>query len=173
MTYPCQHCNGHIEFDACHAGESAACPHCGLETKLYVPKPPVTAQMAPQIKPNPPATKPSANKNELFCIRISSRAAVVFFALTTLCLALILVHAERALVRQNKATAILAAQVQQLQNNLQAEKKSEELLAAQIKSFQHQTSQFYPQTSQFQRPQTIIVRPESEGERWQHMGLGP
>jgi len=38
VTCPCQHCSGHIEFDASHAGTSVACPHCGLETKLFVPK---------------------------------------------------------------------------------------------------------------------------------------
>ncbi len=36
----CQYCNGHIEFDAAQAGETSACPHCGLETKLFVPTTP-------------------------------------------------------------------------------------------------------------------------------------
>src|ERR1035437_9752845 len=37
----CNHCSGHIEFDPEHAGQMVACPHCGLETKLYVPKVPL------------------------------------------------------------------------------------------------------------------------------------
>jgi len=37
----CGHCSGHIEFDSEHAGQMVACPHCGLETKLYVPKVPL------------------------------------------------------------------------------------------------------------------------------------
>ena len=36
----CNHCSGNIEFDSEHAGQMVACPHCGLETKLYVPKVP-------------------------------------------------------------------------------------------------------------------------------------
>ena len=36
----CNHCSGHIEFDASEAGQVVACPHCGLETKLYVPQKP-------------------------------------------------------------------------------------------------------------------------------------
>jgi hypothetical protein len=33
----CQHCNTHLEFDDRGAGQMVACPHCGLETMLYVP----------------------------------------------------------------------------------------------------------------------------------------
>lgn len=33
----CQHCSGHISFPAEMAGQMTVCPHCGLETKLYVP----------------------------------------------------------------------------------------------------------------------------------------
>lgn len=45
VTCQCQHCDGHIEFDASHAGESATCPHCGMETLLFSPPPP------PVLKP--------------------------------------------------------------------------------------------------------------------------
>jgi DNA-directed RNA polymerase subunit RPC12/RpoP len=38
----CGHCSGHIEFDSEHAGQMVACPHCGHETKLYVPKVPLS-----------------------------------------------------------------------------------------------------------------------------------
>jgi uncharacterized protein HemX len=177
----CQYCNGHIAFESSEAGRAVACPHCGMETMLFVPVQ-TNAPKPKQItttpsKPNPPAANPSPGQKELFSIKVTSRAAVVFFALTTLCLALILGHEEWALIRRDKATAVLAAQVQQLQNNLQAEKKSEELLAAQLKQLQNsqqvQNSQFQrqDQNTQFQRPQTIIVRPESQGQHWQHMGL--
>jgi ribosomal protein S27E len=33
----CQHCDGHIAFDASNAGETVACPHCGLETIIFAP----------------------------------------------------------------------------------------------------------------------------------------
>lgn len=37
VTCHCGHCGGGVEFDDSHAGESVACPHCGLETKLVIP----------------------------------------------------------------------------------------------------------------------------------------
>jgi hypothetical protein len=40
---PCQHCNGNIGFDALDAGRETACPHCGMETVLFVPPPRVVA----------------------------------------------------------------------------------------------------------------------------------
>ena len=40
-TCRCRHCDGGIEFEASHAGESVACPQCGLETTLYVPQVPL------------------------------------------------------------------------------------------------------------------------------------
>ena len=33
----CQYCNGHIAFSPEMAGQMVACPHCGLETKLFFP----------------------------------------------------------------------------------------------------------------------------------------
>lgn len=41
VTCCCQHCDGHIEFDANQLTENNSnfpCPHCGLETKLFVPQ---------------------------------------------------------------------------------------------------------------------------------------
>jgi hypothetical protein len=42
----CQHCNGHIEFDSADfvPGCIAQCPHCGLDTTLFIPAPPVVGQ---------------------------------------------------------------------------------------------------------------------------------
>src|SRR5271155_5626430 len=37
---PCQHCDGHIEFDANEFAEENSivpCPHCSLETKIFIP----------------------------------------------------------------------------------------------------------------------------------------
>ena len=33
----CQYCNTHIAFPTEMAGQMFACPHCGLETKLFIP----------------------------------------------------------------------------------------------------------------------------------------
>jgi len=35
---PCLHCDSHIEFEVSRAGEIVACPHCGIETTLFVPR---------------------------------------------------------------------------------------------------------------------------------------
>jgi hypothetical protein len=46
----CSHCSGNIEFDSEHDGQMVACPHCGLETKLFVP--------LDKSHPSPPRTVP-------------------------------------------------------------------------------------------------------------------
>ena len=33
----CRNCDGHLEFEANRDGEALACPHCGMETQLYIP----------------------------------------------------------------------------------------------------------------------------------------
>lgn len=47
----CQFCNGHIAFPAEMAGQVIACPHCEMETKLFVPNAPV---VPPTVAPKPP-----------------------------------------------------------------------------------------------------------------------
>jgi hypothetical protein len=47
----CRYCNGHIAFDSAMAEQLVAYPHCGMETKLFVPD-------IPAIKPpKPPSAK--------------------------------------------------------------------------------------------------------------------
>jgi DNA-directed RNA polymerase subunit RPC12/RpoP len=56
----CQLCNGHIAFDATMAGQEIACPHCGMETKLFIPyAPPAPVTVLP---PAPPAPIAAENK---------------------------------------------------------------------------------------------------------------
>lgn len=33
----CQHCNRGIEFEAAQAGQIFPCPHCGIDTVLFIP----------------------------------------------------------------------------------------------------------------------------------------
>ena len=50
----CQVCNGHIAFDATMAGQDIACPHCGMETKLFIPNIPLTTPPSPtSVNPQP------------------------------------------------------------------------------------------------------------------------
>jgi len=36
----CNTCNGQLEFESCAAGQRMDCPHCGIETTLYIPPSP-------------------------------------------------------------------------------------------------------------------------------------
>lgn len=45
----CQLCNQPIEFQPAEAGRAATCPHCGMETELFIPGP----LAAPQSRKRP------------------------------------------------------------------------------------------------------------------------
>lgn len=51
----CLYCDGHIEFDTDSSGATVTCPHCGMDTTLYIPG------AAPRAKP--PAAPPAALAN--------------------------------------------------------------------------------------------------------------
>lgn len=46
-TCPCNNCSGRIEFEETRIGESVACPHCGMETVLFLPQ----IAVPPKIEP--------------------------------------------------------------------------------------------------------------------------
>ncbi|MFM2294634.1 MAG: hypothetical protein RLZZ350_1047 [Verrucomicrobiota bacterium] len=52
----CQHCDGHIAFDKTQTGALVDCPHCKLETRLFVPQ---------TATPEPPAVKSPASERIL------------------------------------------------------------------------------------------------------------
>ena len=53
ITCPCRRCGDNIEFPFNSAGQTVACPHCNLETDLFIPAPP------PRSAPDPaPGSKP-------------------------------------------------------------------------------------------------------------------
>jgi hypothetical protein len=37
----CNNCSGHLEFDVSNAGETIQCPHCKLDTVLFIPQIPL------------------------------------------------------------------------------------------------------------------------------------
>lgn len=68
---PCRHCNGKIEFDASRfeKGETRAaeCPHCHMETLLFIPQvasivPTVEIQKPPVMPNKPRPAAPAANR---------------------------------------------------------------------------------------------------------------
>jgi hypothetical protein len=50
----CQFCNQHIAFPVEMAGQMFACPHCGLETKLFIPQTDPAPKPAAPIEPLAP-----------------------------------------------------------------------------------------------------------------------
>ncbi len=50
VTCHCNHCSGHIEFASEGAGQSIVCPHCGIETVLYVPQVPTPPTISPRFR---------------------------------------------------------------------------------------------------------------------------
>lgn len=47
----CQHCSQNIEFEAFRAGETIACPGCGMDTTLFVPNREMKISAAPENSP--------------------------------------------------------------------------------------------------------------------------
>src|SRR5690242_5109593 len=79
----CNTCCGHLEFDPANAGQRVECPHCGLETVLFVPdeappqpppagteEPPMTLTAYRQRKPKEQAEPP---KQAEFIVKTSCR----------------------------------------------------------------------------------------------------
>ena len=51
----CNNCSEHLEFDESAAGSTVACPHCGMDTVLFIP-PVERAKGKPE--PTPPPSQP-------------------------------------------------------------------------------------------------------------------
>jgi len=79
----CQHCDGNIEFDACDfdKGETrnAECPHCHLETVLFIP------QSKPPLLPKTVIPKPTVKTPKSFSEMISILSMIGFFSWTGIC----------------------------------------------------------------------------------------
>jgi hypothetical protein len=80
VTCRCQNCNGGIEFDTSgfNKGEtsSAECPHCEMETLLYVPQPTAIAENKPKPSSRPKAASPKK------AVILWITTAVLFFIVT-------------------------------------------------------------------------------------------
>ena len=68
VTCRCQHCDGHIEFDANEFAEENSivpCPHCGLETKIFMPIS-QTKKVPPKLSSSS-ASPNTARREGFFC----------------------------------------------------------------------------------------------------------
>lgn len=65
----CNHCSAYLEFESSEAGKRVDCPHCGMETLLYVPQasPPQPPQATPSLPT--PIPKPSPVQAENLSLR--------------------------------------------------------------------------------------------------------
>jgi hypothetical protein len=51
----CNNCSGHLEFDESAAGSTVVCPHCGMDTLLFIP---FVERAQEKPKPTPPPDPP-------------------------------------------------------------------------------------------------------------------
>ena|ERR1039458_3940058 len=51
VTCSCNNCDGHLEFERHQAGQQVNCPHCGMETLLFVP-----SNAPPKVQSPPPVS---------------------------------------------------------------------------------------------------------------------
>jgi len=75
---PCQHCSGKIEFDPANLSDEnnkVTCPHCSLETILFVP-PPIKAKMEAIISVAPPPFNRTPTSPKIH--RIPSGSRILF-----------------------------------------------------------------------------------------------
>lgn len=83
ITCPCQHCDGRIEFSSenFQTGMKHDCPHCGMETTLFIPhrmppKPEMNLQPAPNPRADGSGLKPAGN----WLLPLACWLAVLFLA---------------------------------------------------------------------------------------------
>jgi DNA-directed RNA polymerase subunit RPC12/RpoP len=50
---PCNNCSGNIEFESDYAGQTVPCPHCGLDTVLFLARIPLLQPVIPPSSPKP------------------------------------------------------------------------------------------------------------------------
>lgn len=68
VTCHCQHCDGGIEFDANEFAEEnsiVSCPHCGLETKIFIPV--LQTEKVPTELPSSVASPTAVRREGFFC----------------------------------------------------------------------------------------------------------
>jgi len=54
LKCPCNNCSEHLEFDESAAGETVKCPHCGVDTVLFIPQVALDSQpREPELAPKP------------------------------------------------------------------------------------------------------------------------
>lgn len=63
----CQRCGEYIEFPLAMAGQDAACPHCGRETTLIVPKSGVRKATPSYTPPLPPSAERPLESSTIVC----------------------------------------------------------------------------------------------------------
>lgn len=86
----CQVCNEHLEFESRNSGQTVNCPHCGMETLLYIPNiPKCDAPLMPKEQVSakaahfpklPKLALPRPTLQNLICLAAGSVAAFAIMA---------------------------------------------------------------------------------------------
>ncbi len=104
----CNTCSGKIEFELAsfdpESPTSVVCPHCGLETQLYIPNSPMPTPVptVPPPRPIPPVICPSPVKARHYGLGV----AITGFAVVALLLGVFLKMAQLDYQERSKVTSI-------------------------------------------------------------------
>ena len=114
-TCRCQHCDGGVEFEISRAGESVVCPHCKMETVLFVPP----ADSTPQElfhKPAPKKTPSLPKSKRPFPVWQSTCGLLL---LITVALAVLVMAEYRQLQRTKNALQMTESELAEFRTNVQ------------------------------------------------------
>jgi DNA-directed RNA polymerase subunit RPC12/RpoP len=136
VACPCQYCSGKIEFDANKldltgatgkvlAGQTIACPHCGMETILFVPQ--------RNLEPPKAESKPTSSQTQIPLVRkensgqpndsirpLIAWGCAAFFAVTSILFACLYLSEKHSLQRTETALAMAENSEAELKSNVQA-----------------------------------------------------
>jgi len=112
----CQHCDGGVEFEISRAGESVVCPHCQMETVLFVPPagstpPELVQKPAPKKTPSLPKTKSP--------FKVLWQLTCGVLLLITVALAVLVVAEHRQLQRTKSALQMTESELAEFRTNVQ------------------------------------------------------
>ncbi len=120
-TCRCQHCDSGIEFETSGAGDTISCPHCKMDTLLFIP--PASSRGVERTEPKESKQAPIrpiypvAGRSEQPLIAWGCAA---FLALTTMLFACLYLIEKRSLQRTQSALAMTEKSEAEFRSNVQS-----------------------------------------------------
>lgn len=121
VTCPCQLCSGHIEFEPSHAGETVACPHCKMDTMLFIPTSSnVIVERTKPIESKPAPVSPKNSTVRRSVQPLIAWGCAVFFALSSILFAFRYLSEKKSLQKTEIALAMTEKSEAKLKSSVQA-----------------------------------------------------